>query len=256
MQLFFASQKTWRQAAAVAGLMLASLAAATTVSAQQPAQAEPTFNQRYPAASIHSTEAADAALEAANKERAMLEDRYLDDQRACYKKFFVSSCLEAAKERNRASVKEVKEVEVVANAYKRQAKADERDKSLSEQRVKDEQDAARRAKDQQDKAAASARKVQESEAKQRSVAEREGKADGHADDRVKAHEAKLRSIQAEEAAKAPQRAANEQAYKDKVKAAEAHKKDVEARKADKERERAAKQVPATPVAPADPAPSR
>lgn len=240
MQLLF-SNKTVGQVTALASIVLAFAAVPLSASAQQ-AVIDTPFNQRYPVESIQSTETADAVLLQASKERTMLGDRYIDDQRDCFKKFFVSSCLEDAKERNRISLKQVREVEVAADEFKRQSKADDRDKSLSEQRIKDEQDAIRRAKDQKDKQASSARKTKDSAVKQRSVSERETQAAGHADDRVKAHQAKVQSDAAAEAAKAPQRAANEKAYKEKVKAAEAHRLDVAAKKAEKQRDLAAKKL--------------
>jgi colicin import membrane protein len=253
MQLLFSLKKTSGQMAVLAGMAL-TCAMALSVAAQSAAPtAEVPFNERFDIDAIQSNDAADEALQAAGKQRTMLADRYIDDQRECYKKFFVSSCLEDAKERNRVSVKEVREVEAAANLYKRQAKADDRDHSLNEQRIKDEQDAVRRAKDQKSRTAAVVRKSKDGAAKQRSVAEREAQAQGHADDRVLAHQAKRRSEQAAEAAKAPQRAANERAYKQKAVAAEAHRKDVAAKKAAKEREIAAKKQPvpaATEAAPA------
>ena len=248
MQLFF--EHSSRKLLACATVLLALLpfaAAAAEKAYGTPGQ--PTFDQRYPAGSIQTVESADSILIEADKERQVINDQYIDDQRACYHRFFVSSCLEDAKERNRVAVKQVRDVEVEANAYKRQAKADDRDKSLAEQHANDEKEAARRAQDQKEKAAASQRKIEESMAKQKQVADRESQAEGQADLRVKAHEAQVRKTQAEEAAKAPQRAANEQAYKEKVKQAEAHRKEVEAKKAEKERERAAKQQQ-TPAAPA------
>ncbi|ASU41334.1 hypothetical protein hmeg3_08800 [Herbaspirillum sp. meg3] len=261
MQLFFEYSSRRVVTCALGLLALLPLSISTAQAAEQAygTPGQPTFDQRYPSGSIQSTDAADEILLEADKERQVINDQYIDEQRACYKKFFVSSCLEAAKERNRVAVRQVRDVEVEANAYKRQAKADDRDKSLAEQHAKDEQDAARRAQDQKEKAAASARKIQESAAKQKQVAERETQAEGQADVRVKAHEAQVRKTQAEEAAKAPQRAANEQAYKEKVKQAEVHRKEVEAKKAEKERERAAKQQTpaaapaATPLLPASPA---
>jgi colicin import membrane protein len=239
MQLLFASNKTVGHVTALASIVLAFAAVPLSVSAQQ-AVIDTPFNQRYPVESVESIATADAVLLQASKERVLLGDRYIDDQRACFKKFFVSSCLEDAKERNRISIKQVREVEVVANEFKRQSKADDRDKSLSEQRIKDEQDAIRRARDQKDKQASSARKVKDGAIKQHSVSEREAQAAGHADDRVRAHQAKVQSDAAAEAAKAPQRAANEQAYKEKAKAAEAHRRDVAEKKAEKQRDLAAK----------------
>ncbi len=241
MQLLFASKKTLGQVALLSGIALGLFTAALSAQAETQTTADTPFNQRYEPDAIQSTEDADMALNAANEDRRILADRYVDDQRECYNKFFVSSCLEDAKERNRVSIKAIRDVEAAANAYKRQAKADDRDKSLSEQHLKDEQDAKRRAADQKSRIATSVRKSKDGAAKQRSVSAREAQADGHADDRVKAHQAKLRSEQAAEAAKAPQRAANEQAYKDKQKSAAAHRQDVAAKKAAKQRELAAKQ---------------
>jgi len=238
MQLFFTSKKTLGNAAMLACIVFGCLAALPAV-AQQIAPVP--FNERYPVTSIQSPEAADVALDAANKEHAVLDYQYIDAQRACYQNFFVAYCLGNAKDKHRALSRQVREVETAANAYKRQAKADERDKSLNEQRIKDELDAARRLQDQQDKLAASARKVTEGDAKGKAVAARENLSEGHENDRVAAHEAKVRLDAADEAAKAPQRAANEQAYKEKVKAAEAHRLDVAAKKAAKDIEHAAKQ---------------
>ncbi|EJL92187.1 hypothetical protein PMI16_01126 [Herbaspirillum sp. CF444] len=254
MHLFFEHSSRRLLACAVVWLTLLPLTASAAEHVYG-TPGQPTFDQRHPSGSIQSADAADDILIEADKERQVINDQYIDDQRACYRKFFVASCLEDAKERNRVAVRQVRDVEVEANAYKRQAKADERDKSLAEQHAKDEQEALRRAQDQKEKAAASERKIQESMAKQKQVTERETQTAGQADLRVKAHEAQVRQKQAEEAAKAPQRAANEQAYKEKVKQAEAHRKEVEAKKAEKERERAAKQRQAPAAAPDPAAPS-
>ncbi|AKZ65300.1 hypothetical protein F506_10855 [Herbaspirillum hiltneri N3] len=237
---------------AVAGLALPLVAAAEPAPYGTPGK--PPFNERYPSGSIRSTDEADKILAEADKERLIIEDQYIAEQRDCYKRFFVTACLDGAKERNRVAGKQVRDVEVEANTYKRQAKADDRDKSLAEQRVKDEQDSARRAADQKERDAAAARKVQESAAKQEQVKQRELQSEGKEDARVKAHEAQMRQKQAADAAKAPQREANEKAYQEKVKAAEVHRKEVEANKAEKARERAAKQqqAPASGPAVADP----
>jgi len=256
MQLFLetSSRRFISCAVAMAALLALSPLAAAAAEQVYGTPGKPSFDQRYPSGAISSADVADDILAEAAKEREVINDQYIDEQRDCYHKFFVSSCLEGAKEHNRIAVKQVRNVEVEANAYKRQSKADERDKALAEQHSKDDQDAARRAQDQKDKAAASARKIQESGSKQQQVNDRERQRAGQADLRVKAHEAQVSKTQAEEAAKAPQRAANEKAYQEKVKQAEAHRKDVEAKKAEKVRERAAKQqqAPAAVPPPVDP----
>lgn len=214
----------------------------------------PPFNERFPSGTIDSVEHADAALAQSNLEREIIDDQYLDAQRGCYQKFFVSHCLEVAKERNRVAVKQVKEVEVEANAFKRKAKADDRDQVLADQRQKDEQDAIERAADQKAHEAAAARKLSDSVAKEQQVKEREQQTAGQEDLRVRQHAEKQRQESAAEATKAPQRAANEQAYKQKVQKAEAHRKEVEERQAQKARERAAKSQSAPPETPAPSAP--
>lgn len=251
MQSFFEYSSRRLLAWAIAVLVLLPFAASTATAANlvYGTPGKPTFDQRYPSGSIRSTDAADEILADADKERQVINDQYIDDQRACYHRFFVASCLEDAKKRNRVAVKQVRDVEVEVNAYKRQAKADDRDKALSEQYAKDEQDTARRAQEQKEKAAALVRKMEKSTAKQKQVAERELKTEGQEDLRVRAHEAQVRKTQAEDAAKVPQRTANEQAYKEKVKQAEAHRLEVEAKKTEKARERAAKQQAEPAVAP-------
>lgn len=197
------------------------------------------LKQRYPAGSIKSGDAAQKALDEAKEDREVATVRYAIDQRACYRKFLVNSCLEEARDRKRLADKGIQQVENEANVYQRQANVDERDRSLAEQHAKDEEDAARRRQEQQEKEAASARKVQESNAKNREVQQRiDQNKDVPPDYRIREHEAKVRQQQAEEAARAPERAANAAAREQRIKDAEAHRLDVERKKAENERERA------------------
>lgn len=227
----------------------ATAAPAVTLSKEQfeALEARAPLSQRYPAGSIKSDEAAQKALDEARQDRQAASVRYVVDQRACYRKFLVNSCLEEAKERKRLADKNIKQVEVEANTYQRQATVDERDRTLAEQRVSDEQDAARRLEEQKQKEADSARKVQESNAKNREVQQRiDQNKDVPADYRIREHEAKMRQQQAEDAANAPERAANAAAREQRIKDAEAHRLEVERKKADNERERKARQQqPAT-----------
>ena len=259
MQLFsFVMGNRLRLKVLVMGMM-AMCAMPLTATAQQAQQAQQAsdsikaFTQRYPAGSIKSVELANQALTDAAQERIKQEDQYIEEQHLCYTRFFVSSCLEDAKQANRMVVKQIREIEGAANAFNRQATVDERDKALAEQRILDEQDAIRRQQDQKEQAEATARKLAESAASVKEVKERERLTAGQADLRIKQQELKLREIEASEAAKAPERAANERAYQQKVKDAEAHRLEVEAKKAEKMRERAAKAAAATPVKPTVPA---
>ncbi|KAF1044598.1 MAG: hypothetical protein GAK35_01700 [Herbaspirillum frisingense] len=202
-------------------------------------EARAPLNQRYPAGTIKSGETAQKALDEAAEDRQAVGLRYILDQRDCYKKFMVSNCLEAAKDRKRIAEKNIKQVENEANVYQRQATVDERDRSLAEQHAKDEEDAARRLQEQKQKEIDSARKVQESNAKNREVQQRiDQNKDVPADLRVREHDAKIQQQQAEEAARAPERAANAAARQQRIKDAEAHRLDVERKKAENEREHA------------------
>lgn len=195
--------------------------------------------QRYPAGSITTDAAAAKALEEAEQDKGAAGIRYILDQRACYKKFLVSSCLEDAKEKKRLTDKSIKQVEIEANTFQRQATVDERDRSLAEQHKNDEADAARRLQEQKDKEISSAQKVKESQAKQQELGRRvEQNKNVPADYRQREHDAKIQQQQAEEAAKAPERAANAAQRQQRIKDAEAHRLEVERKKAENERERA------------------
>ncbi|MFJ3055090.1 hypothetical protein [Herbaspirillum sp. NPDC087042] len=202
-------------------------------------EARAPIHQRYPAGSIKSVEMAQQALDEASEDRQVLDIRYILDQRACYPKFLVSACLEAAKDRKRVAEKAIKQVEYEANVFQRQATVDDRDRSLAEQHAKDEEDAARRLADQKQKEIDSARKVQESRAKNNEVQQRiDQNKDVPADLRVREHDAKVRQQQAEDAAQAPERAANAVERQRRIKEAEEHRLEVERKKAENERERA------------------
>jgi len=202
-------------------------------------EARAPITTRFPAGSIKSDEQAQKALDEAAEDRQAMDLRYILDQRACYPKFLVADCLEAARDRKRLAEKRIKQVEYEAKVFQRQATVDDRDRSLADQRAKDEQDAARRQQEQKDKEASSARKVEESNAKNREVQQRiDQNKDVPADYRVRQHEAEVRRQQAEEAARAPERAANAAQRQRRIQEAEEHRLEVERKKAENERERA------------------
>lgn len=204
-------------------------------------EARAPITTRFPAGSIKSDEVAQQALDQAAEDRQAVELRYILDQRACYPKFLVADCLEAARDRKRLAEKRIKQVEYEAKVFQRQTTVDDRDRSLAEQRAKDEQDAARRLQEQKEKEASSARKVQESNAKNQEVQQRiDQNKDVPADYRVRQHEAEVRRQQAEEAARAPERAANAAQRQRRIQEAEEHRLEVERKKAENERERAAR----------------
>lgn len=91
---------------------------------------------------IDSRAQADQALADAAAARKEVESHFADESRGCQQRFFATSCLDDAKERRRAALKEIRAREIEADAYLRRERADERDAAL---RKKAEDDAARRA---------------------------------------------------------------------------------------------------------------
>lgn len=191
----------------------------------------------YPSGSIRSAEAADSALDEVARERAEVEQRFATEERACYSKFFATSCMDDAKERRRKARAQLRAVEVEANAYKRQARATEREQTQADRRAREETDRLERTERQQERESAVAPRTTDSKPKQESSAAASAAAsEGRAQ-----HDVKLKRLREEDAANAKERADNIAAYERKVQAVQAHQKEVEHRKAEKERERLMKQ---------------
>lgn len=223
---------------------MAWLVLAHAAMAQAPAANAPAANAdagdvwtQYPAGSIHTTDAADAALKAVDLQRARQDRAYIEQQRACYGRFFVSSCLKKIQDENRVVTKKIKTVEIEANTYQRQARADDRDAALAEQRAAELADAPRRAKEQQENAAANARKVAES-AQRTADADARAKSTVPEPDRVAAHAQKMRELREGQAADAQKRIENAAAYDRKVEAAHKRQQEVADNKAAKQADQA------------------
>jgi colicin import membrane protein len=77
-----------------------------------------------------SAEAANA-LTAASAERAATEARYTAAETICYQRFFVTNCLDAAKEKRRSALAQLRAIEVDAKHFQRQAQADETDRKIA-----------------------------------------------------------------------------------------------------------------------------
>jgi hypothetical protein len=74
---------------------------------------------------------ADARLAAVALERASIEARFAEREAVCYKKFFVNSCLDEAKERRRVALVAQRNIEIEAERFKRRLKVDERDREIA-----------------------------------------------------------------------------------------------------------------------------
>ncbi|MDY7578597.1 hypothetical protein RGU70_09700 [Herbaspirillum sp. RTI4] len=209
---------------------------------------------RYPTGSITSVAVSEQILTETDSERQALEIRNIQNQRACYQRFFVSSCLNDAKDIYSSEKKAIRDVEIQANSYQRQARVDERDKDLADQREANEADAADRLRQQQEKTVSNAAKTKESAQKLQDQQAKDQQPQISIDQRVAEHNAKINAIRAQEAADASQRASNVRDYNDKVKAAAEHKLEVEQKKAAKLKEIARKKDQEKPPVPAPAAP--
>jgi colicin import membrane protein len=192
------------------------------------------FAARFPAGSIRSELLADQALAAAQKERADIEARYLAEQRACYERFFVTACMEAAKERHHATLEQVRPIEIEAEKFKRQQRVAEREKALAEKRAHEAADAPERAERQRESERTASEKAAEraQQAAEAQASEQEHAA--NAAKRAAENQERLQRANAEAAGEAQKRAENTAAYEKKVRDAQAHQKDVEANKKAKE----------------------
>jgi colicin import membrane protein len=235
------------------GLMLASFAAfaaqsdtalETGVSALP--SADPVA--RYPSGSIRSVQAADQALAEMEQARSHIETNFAEDERACFSKFFVTSCMDVAKEARRQALAQIRQVEVEANAFKRRARAEERDRALAEKAAVKPAPKVRPIKEPKPSSTVQPETARNSARYSGSGKEPVPAPQGKADpDREARHKAKLEALRAEEAADAQKRAEKVAAYERKVREAEERQREIAARKAEKERKRAGNNSSATPV---------
>lgn len=223
-------------------LMLLAPLYAPLAMAQHAPDAIAAVSARYPAGSIRSVEEADAALAAAEKERAEAKARYMAEEQACHPKFFATSCIDNARERRRKAEASIRPVEIEANTFKRQARLESREKALAERMARDEKERRERASMAQVPDAATPQQdglppAQESPPEEPA---RTTKAN-ISPDRSAKHEEKLKRKQVEDAANADKRTENIAAYEKKKQEALERQQKVAERKAEKERKRREKQ---------------
>lgn len=179
----------------------------------------------------HSVEQANRTLELAHAERAAIERSYAAAEAACASRFFVTSCLEAAREKRRAALVPVRATEIEAEYFKRKHAADERDRALADaQRADEERAAARAAEAAAEAAAAAAAPPPAPEAAP-------PKPGLTAQQRSAANAAKLKAIAERERAGAGERAANVAEYAAKQREFERRQRRVAEKKAKRAAER-------------------
>ncbi len=116
---------------------------------------------------------ADRAIDMAATEIVQAEERYRVEERACYRKFLTTACVDAAASRRRAALAKWRSVGVEARAWLRKDKADRRDAALAKRRSEDEIDARDRAQEVSAREAAIERKRLSSEERQRQAEQAE-----------------------------------------------------------------------------------
>jgi hypothetical protein len=86
----------------------------------------------YPAGSINAVAAARTALTEADVVRKAVEQRFAQGRAECMTNFFMTRCVDEAKELRRAALHSIRKVEVEANAYLRKDRAAERERTIAE----------------------------------------------------------------------------------------------------------------------------
>lgn len=214
-----------------AGQAMAQAASAIDATAAQ-AYSISELQSRYPENSIQSSEAAASALAEVKEAHANIEARHEADRRACYPKFFATACLNKATERRRVDLSKVRQIEIEANAYIRQAKVVERDRKLVEKAAKDGTVApsGRVPMSTVIDAEQAATNAAAKEAQRKARAEASAK-------KLATHAEKQQRQQERDSANAQQRAENIEKYEAKVRQSEARQKEISRKKAEKELKR-------------------
>jgi colicin import membrane protein len=199
-------KKTGRAALALLAAALAACSAVGPASAPAP--------QVTPSQSVAQAERrlADVA-----RERAAIEVAYADSEQVCYTRFFVTSCLDTAKEQRRSALASLRATEVEAEHYKRKAAVDERDRAL--------------AKAEQEFQAEQARLAAEPPKAPHAAEAAPSNRPAVPSERIARHEQKLKQIEADEQANAEQRAAKVRAYEQRKLESEQRQREIEAKKA-------------------------
>lgn len=177
-------------------------------------------NVQHVAPTSSSLAEAERKLADAIAERSAIEAEFAASEQVCYKKFFVNSCLEKAKEKRREALAVVRSIEVEAELYQRRDKADARDRALAESQKEFEADAAQRAANPRPE------RVEEPAPEPKPIAAQTNRAAENA--------AKLKRIAEKEQAEAGQRAQNAANFEKKR--LESERREAQRRKRQAERE--------------------
>lgn len=184
---------------------------------------------------------ADARLAAVVAERAAIEARHAEREVVCYGKFFVTNCVEEAKERRRLALATQRAIEIEAEHFKRKNKVDERDKAIAEADVKF----------QAEEAASAVQPVAAPKKTSAAPPPRPTTVPG----RIAKRDARAAQEAAAEPANAATRAANAAAFEERKRKSEERQQAVAKRKAENVAKRAAEQAERDKAAAAQKAPA-
>jgi hypothetical protein len=87
---------------------------------------------QYPAGSVNAVASARAALLEVDVVRRAVEQRFAEGRATCLNKFFMTRCIDEAKDMRRAALHNIRKIEVEANAFLRKDKAAEREVTADE----------------------------------------------------------------------------------------------------------------------------
>ncbi len=214
----------------------------------------------YPAGSITTALRAEEALRDASASRMAIEQQYRAEQLACSKKFFVSDCTDAAKERHRVARAESRAVEVEADFIKRRDRAEQRDASIAQRAAQEAERAPQQLKDTEAREKTAAEKVAQQKQGELKTLQAQQKTVGlDPQARQRAFEEKTAQQNKKEAAQQAGRNANAAAFEKKKAAALMRQKQIAENKAKKASEQSEKDANAkksagdnAPAAPAAP----
>jgi colicin import membrane protein len=168
----------------------ALLAAALAACAGKPAHVEPA-----PPPATHTAAEARDKLDAVVKQRAAVQATYARAEQLCYAKFFVTDCLDDAKDRRRLELVRLRAIEVEAELFQRRAKLAEREKAVAEAEQAAQVEEARRLAEPR----VASPEAQREEQRKPEPATAQRKAD---------NAARVKQLEAQEQADRPRRAAN------------------------------------------------
>lgn len=196
--------------------------------------------ERYPSGAIISAETADQALQDVKRQRALAQERFAREEAVCHEKFFVTACVDAAKDRRRMALKQLESIEVEANAFLRRSRAEQRDQVLRERQSKQDTQST----DGKADAPAGSDDIAELERQARQAASASSAAPvrNYNTERAAQRAQKLARQKEKEIAEAQERAENIRSYEKKQQRSLERQREIAAKKEAKERVRAAEKA--------------